>query len=83
MAPTSFTDLSSEQVDISVIGATLTTTEREWRDRQPLLERAGYMLRPRYHPEWFPSWKGTNLDPTYCEDSVVINVRMLNYFLSA
>ncbi|KAI0294570.1 hypothetical protein BC826DRAFT_1011363 [Russula brevipes] len=33
--------------------------ERWWVERQEALERAGYMLRPRYHPGWKPSWEGT------------------------
>ncbi|KAI0730510.1 kinase-like domain-containing protein [Earliella scabrosa] len=44
-----------------------------WRDRYWMFHKHGYLLRPRYHPSWSPSWKGTNRDPTYCEDSVVIN----------
>ena len=30
-----------------------------WAERQEALERAGYMLRPRYRPGWKPSWVGT------------------------
>ncbi|EGO02257.1 hypothetical protein SERLA73DRAFT_48387 [Serpula lacrymans var. lacrymans S7.3] len=41
-----------------------------WRDRQPYLASRGYMLRPRYHAGWKPSWLGTNVDPEYCEDSI-------------
>lgn len=47
--------------------------EEEWRDRQPFLESHGYMLRPRYHANWSPSWTGTNRDPTFCEDSILLN----------
>lgn len=53
----------------------LLPAETEWKDRYLALESRGYLLRPRYHPDWSPSWTGTNLDPTYCEDSVVIDVR--------
>ncbi|KAJ3481942.1 hypothetical protein NLI96_g7315 [Meripilus lineatus] len=28
-----------------------------WRDHQPWLAEKGYMLRPRYSPDWEPSWK--------------------------
>jgi hypothetical protein len=31
-----------------------------WVERQEALERAGYMLRPRYRPGWKPSWVGTD-----------------------
>src|SRR5258708_35410070 len=36
--------------------------EEWWVERQEALERAGYMLRPRYHPGWHPPWlqHGTN-----------------------
>jgi len=36
---------------------TLREHEIFWRDIQPWLEDRGYQLRPRYKPEWFPSWK--------------------------
>jgi hypothetical protein len=37
-------------------------SEREWWwvERQEELEAAGYMLRPRYHPDWQPSWLKAN-----------------------
>ena len=34
--------------------------EEWWVERQEALERAGYMLRPRYRPGWTPSWAGTD-----------------------
>ncbi|KAI0657831.1 kinase-like protein [Cubamyces menziesii] len=43
-----------------------------WRDRQQFLHEAGYVLRPRYWPDWRPSWLHTNLRPTFCEDSIVL-----------
>ena len=33
--------------------------EKRWAERQEALERAGYMLRPRFRPGWQPSWTGT------------------------
>jgi hypothetical protein len=33
--------------------------EEWWVERQQTLEKAGYMLRPRYRPGWRPSWVGT------------------------
>ncbi|KZT71756.1 hypothetical protein DAEQUDRAFT_687108 [Daedalea quercina L-15889] len=39
-----------------------------WRDRQPWLQDHGYMLRPRYRPDWKPSWLGTKKDHMDCED---------------
>lgn len=49
----------------------LSESERYWRDRKIWLEEKGYMLRPRYHPEWTPSWKNTEKNPTDCEDGQV------------
>ena len=42
--------------------------EAWWVERQEALERAGYMLRPRYRPGWKPSWAGTNKEYSRCED---------------
>ncbi|KAJ7186605.1 kinase-like domain-containing protein [Mycena filopes] len=30
--------------------------ERFWVESQPFLLAQGYQLRPRYHPDWVPSW---------------------------
>ncbi|KAI8968718.1 kinase-like domain-containing protein [Trametes punicea] len=43
-----------------------------WQARYQYLLDHGYLLRPRYSPEWRPSWLGTKLDPTYCEDSIML-----------
>lgn len=34
----------------------LAELELFWRDHQKWLAEKGYMLRPRYRPEWVPSW---------------------------
>ncbi|KAI0629631.1 hypothetical protein C8Q77DRAFT_298393 [Trametes polyzona] len=47
----------------------LSRFEEPWRDRYDYLKKRGYLLRPRYHPEWTPSWIGTNISPDFCEDS--------------
>ncbi|KAN0091510.1 Protein kinase-like domain containing protein [Tylopilus felleus] len=39
-----------------------------WRDRYTQLSNRGYLLRPRYSPEWVPSWKSSNSDGTDSED---------------
>ncbi|KAH7332958.1 kinase-like domain-containing protein [Rhizoctonia solani] len=44
--------------------------EERWVSFQPYLLSKGYRLRPRYQPDWVPSWKGTGLRPSYCEDSI-------------
>jgi hypothetical protein len=50
--------------------AELTEDEELWRDRYSFLLDRGLQLRVRYEPGWTPSWLGTNLDPTTCEDSI-------------
>ncbi|RDB20135.1 hypothetical protein Hypma_012979 [Hypsizygus marmoreus] len=44
--------------------------ETVWRDRYHFLLSRGYKLRPRYHPEWTPSWLETSADPWNCEDGI-------------
>ncbi|PIL33731.1 hypothetical protein GSI_04356 [Ganoderma sinense ZZ0214-1] len=51
----------------------LLPAEVDWQKRQPFLDKMGYKLRPRYRPGWRPSWDHTNLNPTYCEDSISLN----------
>ncbi|KAJ6559507.1 kinase-like domain-containing protein [Mycena sp. CBHHK59/15] len=47
----------------------LTKLEIFWRDHQSWLAGCGYMLRPRYMPEWVPSWLGNpSLSAYMCED---------------
>lgn len=49
--------------------------ERFWRDRYHVLSARGYQLRPRYCPDWKPSWIGTRADPIFCEDSIALVVK--------
>ncbi|CCM03476.1 uncharacterized protein FIBRA_05609 [Fibroporia radiculosa] len=51
----------------------LSPAEKLWKDRQPFLERTGYTLRKRYYTDWTPSWIGKNVDPIFCEDSIMLN----------
>ena len=46
--------------------------EHYWRDRSIWLKEHGYTLRPRYSPDWKPSWVWTNKHWTDCEDSCSI-----------
>ncbi|KAF8441721.1 kinase-like domain-containing protein [Boletus edulis BED1] len=39
-----------------------------WRDRYKQLSHRGYLLRPRYSPQWAPSWKTSNRDWLDSED---------------
>ncbi|QRV87097.1 kinase domain protein [Ceratobasidium sp. AG-Ba] len=43
--------------------------EMRWVSLQPYLLSRGYQLRPRYQPDWIPSWTITGADPRECEDS--------------
>jgi len=52
----------------------LTPSEIYWRDHQPWLASRGYMLRPRYSPDWVPSWQGTDKTWADCEDGHGLNV---------
>ena len=57
----------------------LTRPEMWWRDRYYALESYGYKLRPRYHPNWVPSWKESGKEYYAVEDgqpSVVSIVRL-------
>jgi hypothetical protein len=45
--------------------------EEMWVSFQPYLLSKGYQLRPRYQPDWIPSWSIDNsLRPSDCEDSI-------------
>ncbi|KAI0744013.1 kinase-like domain-containing protein [Daedaleopsis nitida] len=48
----------------------LSESEIFWRDRYEWLQRCGYLLRPRYSPNWVPSWQGTNRSRLQCEDGI-------------
>ncbi|KAH7889023.1 hypothetical protein F5I97DRAFT_1935400 [Phlebopus sp. FC_14] len=37
------------------------------------LRDRGYLLRPRYAPDWVPSWRGTKKNRFLCEDGKVAN----------
>ncbi|KAI0081936.1 hypothetical protein K474DRAFT_1768164 [Panus rudis PR-1116 ss-1] len=54
-ATNTFDELLQQRDDIPPGG--FRPTEVFWRDHQQWLEQKGYMLRPRYHPGWVPSWE--------------------------
>jgi hypothetical protein len=54
-------------------------SEEYWRDHQQWLASCGYMLRPRYAPDWVPSWKGTKKIWLYCEDGCGAGASTLLY----
>ncbi|KAI0294563.1 kinase-like domain-containing protein [Russula brevipes] len=51
-------------------------SEKWWAERQEALERAGYLLRSRYRPDWTPSWTGTNKFYLHCEDGTRVKLRL-------
>ncbi|EPT01456.1 hypothetical protein FOMPIDRAFT_1120609 [Fomitopsis schrenkii] len=52
------------------IYSTLSIWEGPWRNKQRFLQSRGYMLRPRYHPDWIPSWRTSDASPFYAEDGI-------------
>jgi len=52
-----------------VHGVKFSTQEIYWRDHQEWLLECGYRLRPRYQPDWTPSWEKSGKPTLLCEDS--------------
>ena len=48
----------------------LSPQESKWRDIYHYLFDRGLELRPRYSPGWIPSWLGTDLVSSDCEDRI-------------
>ncbi|KAG1885163.1 hypothetical protein F4604DRAFT_1648090 [Suillus subluteus] len=46
----------------------LSVYEVWWCQQYQWLKAHGYLLRPRYAPEWVPSWEGSQRHPFTCED---------------
>jgi hypothetical protein len=56
--------------------AKLDNIEVFWRDHQKWLQECGYMLRPRYMPDWKASWLTSTKKPYFmCEDGHIPTVR--------
>jgi hypothetical protein len=60
---------------LAIIDGHLSKEEVYWRDHQKWLLECGYRLRPRYDPNWIPSWKRTGKFMLLCEDSQELVVR--------
>ncbi|KAF4621101.1 hypothetical protein D9613_000141 [Agrocybe pediades] len=61
-------DLEGLDLDFS-----LSDSEIYWREHYDWLYQCGYELRPRYHPDWVPSWvrdPELKMSIPWCEDSV-------------
>lgn len=57
----------------------LLSSEKEWQKRCTFLEQCGYQLRPRYRPDWVPSWQGSSKALEEYEDSIVLSVSSGSY----
>ncbi|KAG1725264.1 uncharacterized protein EDB91DRAFT_1168927 [Suillus paluster] len=51
----------------------LSVDEIWWREQYSWLKVRGYLLRPRYAPDWVPSWEGSKRDALACEDGYVLH----------
>ncbi|KAF8506373.1 hypothetical protein JB92DRAFT_3122141 [Gautieria morchelliformis] len=49
--------------------STIEPAEIFWAEHYRWLESQGYLLRPRYHPDWIPTWKRTKKYIYNCKDS--------------
>lgn len=63
------------------VGA-LVPTEQWWRDRYNEIAEHGYKLRPRYHPNWQPSWLKSGKDFYTVEDgqATIVRVAVITFF---
>jgi hypothetical protein len=81
-APTNSLDTNQPSLQLPLAMAELVSGEKPspfryeneefWVSMQPFLHAQGYQLRPRYHPNWIPSWTGRKgLYPQLnCEDDI-------------
>jgi hypothetical protein len=60
---------------------TLVMTERWWRERYDEIAELGYKLRPRYHPQWQPSWVTSGKSFYSVEDGQATIVRVVVFSL--
>ena len=54
--------------EVSIVFSGLSNAETKWRDRSEMLDKEGYILRPRLRPGWTPSWLESGKPPMACED---------------
>jgi len=52
-----------------------------WVNHVLYLQARGYQLRPRYQPDWIPSWRENGHPPYQYEDSSATLVRSINPWL--
>jgi hypothetical protein len=63
-----YVDILDDDLSFDEPPGGLSERESWWVERQEELEAAGYMLRPRYHPDWQPSWLKANKSYSDVED---------------
>ncbi|KAF9455576.1 kinase-like domain-containing protein [Collybia nuda] len=65
-------ETEAEKLDATAMAEhRLYSVEIYWRDRYFWFKEHGYLLRPRYHPEWIASWKGSVKSRLHFEDAQV------------
>jgi hypothetical protein len=65
-------DSESAILDITAVDEyRLYSREIYWREHYFWFKERGYLLRPRYHPEWVASWKDTGESWLEYEDAQV------------
>lgn len=69
--------MSSQNDTTALAEHRLYSREIYWRDRYFWFKEQGYLLRPRYHPDWVASWKGTDKSWIICEDGHVGSVSVV------
>jgi len=80
--PTGTTNAAQEEdpdallQEISELLSVLRNNEKKWRDRHEMLEKEGYVLRPRLQPGWTPSWLQSGKNPLECEDGEPLPVEV-------
>ena len=81
MSRTAHADAQISQKILEIWGTSDRTPAEEldsrevwWRDRYHQLHDHGYLLRPRYSPQWVPSWKTSNRDSEDSEDGQRLKV---------
>jgi len=65
--------------NLSLAEGGLDKGELSWRDKYQWLHDRGYQLRPRYSPNWIPSWVETATNVRNCEDGVHLAVSCLHF----
>ncbi|KZT41064.1 hypothetical protein SISSUDRAFT_982569 [Sistotremastrum suecicum HHB10207 ss-3] len=54
---------------------TRSQSELRWVGYQPWLKSIGYALRPRFQPDWEPSWLTSGIPSVWSEDRVPMHIR--------